>query len=191
MTSPQGSSRGRKFALACEIDAASVRRINHALMQLSQKEASLAMRRGFSKWGRATKAYVSASAPMGRPSSVEYVRGAIRPNVHLKFAVATKQKGFRKGLVQWFGVGIQEISGSYLTPHWYLRWVENGHLIKRKSTKAEKAWEISRGASPKAAARRVIGRVLANPFMQRAANFMLPQAERFLVIECNKALEKA
>lgn len=117
--------------MAAHIDAEAVKRINSALLNLGQKEAGLAMRRGFTKWSRFAKAALAAAAPMGRETATEYVRGSVRPNVHLKFNVHTRVRGFRKGLVQWVAVGIKEIPGSYLTPHWYLRWVENGHLIVR------------------------------------------------------------
>ena len=135
MTSPRASStqanRGRKFEVAVEIDEAQIRRMNAALLRLPTHLSQKAIRRAFSKWARGTKRKVEQAAPLGPVRPTEWVRGAERPNPHLKFNVATKLKTYRRELVQWVGVGIREIKGSYLTPHWYLRWVERGHSTYR------------------------------------------------------------
>lgn len=190
MTSPRGSTRGRRFAVAAEIDDAAVRRINSALLNLSQHEAGKAMRRGFGKWSKVAKRTVEAMAPLGRMAATEKVRGSERPNVHLKFSAHAKVKGYRKGLVQWVAVGIKEIAGSYLTPHWYLRWVENGHAIKRRSTNEEMIRAVSRGERRTRNMKTTTGRVAPNPFMRRAAMASLPLAEGFIVAEVEKALRK-
>ena len=220
MTSPRGST-SRKFAVAAEIDSAAVRRINSALLNLSQKEAGLAMRRGFTKWGRFARATLAAAAPMGRATATEFVRGSVRPNVHLKFNVQAKVKGFRQGLVQWVAVGIKEIPGSYLTPHWYLRWVEYGHLIVRAVAEGEPrkmvkgadgvsrynpsyytehaAWtERNRTELVRlrgrglltARGKKVVGRSGGTKFISRTAPVVTAQAERYLMPEIEKALQK-
>ena len=188
MTSSRAYSN-RKFAVAAEIDGAAVRAINSALLRIGKEDAQKAMRRGFSKWGSATKRMLAAAAPMGRTASTERVRGAVRPNVHLKFNAATRAKGYRKGLVQWIAVGIKEIRGSYLTPHWYLRWVENGHNIVRRATAEEELRARTRGESPKLARRKTIGRVAPNPFVRRTATVALSQVDRFLMPEIEKAVK--
>lgn len=136
MTSPPASSnphayKGRKFAVAVEMDMADLRRANSALLKLPVELSQKALRNSFRKWARGTKAAVAAAAPFGDPSPTEWVRGTKRPNPHLKLNVSSKMKTFQRQLVQWVAVGIKEISGSYLTPHWYLRWVERGHSVYR------------------------------------------------------------
>lgn len=186
MTSKRGS-----FAVLVELDRDAVRRINARLLELSQKDAANAMRRGFGKWTKAAKVIVEQNAPFGRAASVEKVRGIVRPNVHLKFAGATRVKGYSRGLVVWAGVGIREISGSYLTPHWYLRWVENGHLIRRRATQLEMEARIKRGERKAEAAKTTIGRVPPNRFIRRSAQQSLGLAEPLLQAEITKAIAKA
>jgi len=137
MTSQAASSslnayKGRKFAVAVEIDVESVRRANSALLKLPTDLSQKALRRSFTKWSRGVKAAVAAAAPFGKPSPTERVRGVDRPNPHLKLNVSSKIKTYKRELVQWVAVGIREIPGSYLTPHWYLRWVERGHATYRR-----------------------------------------------------------
>lgn len=189
MTLPR-ASRGRRFEVAAEIDDAAVRRINSALLKLGQQEAGKAMRRGFTKWSKAAKAAVSANAPFGRATAVEKVRGAVRPNVHLKFSAHAKVKGYRKGLVQWVAVGIKEIAGSYLTPHWYLRWVEEGHAIKRRGSDEYYRMQKARGNYGAKARMATVGRVLPNPFMRRTAQAVMPLAEGYLAVEIEKEIAK-
>lgn len=186
MTSRRGS-----FAMIVELDRDAVRRINARLLELSEVDARNAMRRGFGKWTRAAKKIVEANAPFGRSNPTETIRGSARPNVHLKFNAATKVRGYRKGLVQWAAVGIKEITGSYLTPHWYLGWVERGHALARRATAGERAYAISRGETPKTAGRKVYGRVPPNPFMRRSANQALTLVEPFLLPEIDKAVRNA
>jgi hypothetical protein len=138
MTSRNGSI-SKTFAIGCEIDIKAIERVNHQLLMLNEKDARNAMRRGLGKWSRFTKKTLEATAPFGRATATEYVRKAVRPNVHLKWSVITKVKGYSKGLVTWMAVGIKKIDGSYLTPHWYHGWLENGHLITRKATYLERA----------------------------------------------------
>ena len=190
MTSPRGSTGSRKFAVAAEIDDKAVERINRALLNLGQKEAQKAMRRGFGKWSKVAKTMVAAMAPMGRMTSTERVRGAERPNVHLKFSAHSKVKGYRQGLVTWVAVGIKEIPGSYLTPHWYLRWVENGHAIKRRATEEETIRMVLRGERKTKNMKKVVGRVAPNPFMRRAAAAAVPLAENYLMSEIEKEIAK-
>lgn len=124
--------KGRKFATAVEIDQAQLQRVNSALLKIPSDFSRIAIRNAFRKWARGTKAAVSAAAPLGPVTPTEWVRGLRRPNPHLKFSVAAKMKTYQRDLVQWVGVGIKEVKGSYLTPHWYLRWVERGHSTFRR-----------------------------------------------------------
>lgn len=185
MTSQRGS-----FAVIVELDRRSVEQINHRLLQLPQQNASRAMRRGFGKWSRSARRIVEANAPFGRATPTERIRGSARPNVHLKFNAATRIKGYRKGLVVWAAVGIKEIPGSYLTPHWYLGWVERGHAIRRKSTDPERALMASRGYTPKEAKMFTVARVPPNPFMRRSAGQSLGLVLPMLQTEIDKEIRK-
>lgn len=185
MTSPRGS-----FATIVELDKDAVRRINAALLSLPTKEAGLAMRRGFGKWSRHARKLVEANAPFGRATATEFVRGSVRPNVHLKFSAATKVRGYQKGLVVWAAVGIKEIPGSYLTPHWYLRWVENGHAIKRKATGLEYEARIKRGSTKKEASKTTIGTVRPNPFIRKSAMQSIQLAAPLIEAEVQKAIQR-
>lgn len=169
---------------------AAVQRINAVLLSLPTKEAGNAMRRGFGKWTRAARKVVEANAPFGRATATEQVRGAVRPNVHLKFSGATKVKGYNKGLVVWAAVGIREIPGSYLTPHWYLRWVERGHAIKRAASKGEYEARIKRGDKKKDASKTTVGHVRPNPFIRRSAVQSLSLAAPLIEAEVQKAIER-
>jgi len=185
MTSRRGS-----FATIVELDKDAVRRINAALLSLPTKEASLAMRRGFGKWTRTVKKVVEANAPFGRATATEKIRGDIRPNVHLKFSAATKIKGYSRGLVVWAAVGIKEIRGSYLTPHWYLGWVERGHAIKRGASTLEYEARIKRGAKKKEASKTTVGHVRPNPFIRRSAQASMQFAGPMIEAEVQKAIAR-
>ena len=165
MTSRQRS----KLAISVELDDAIVREINKRLSRLEGEGATKAMRNGFRRWTTAVRRVVAKEAPMGRLASTEKVRGATRPNVHLKFNVTTRIRGYSRGRVVWAAVGIKEIRGTYLTPHWYLRWVEYGHDIRRAATQREQAYAKARGAVRKREYGYVkTGRVEANPFLWRS-----------------------
>lgn len=185
MTSKRGS-----FAVVLELDKDAVRKINSALLGLPTKEAARAMRRGFGKWGRVAKKIVESNAPFGRSKATEFVRGSVRPNVHLKFAAGTRVKGYSRGLVVWAAVGIKEIPGSYLTPHWYLGWVERGHAIKRKATQLEYDARIKRGETKKTAGKTTVGHVRPNPFIRKSAaqslGLVAPMLEQEIAAELRK-----
>lgn len=185
MTSRRGS-----FAVVVELDKNAVQRINSALLNLPQKEAARAMRRGFGKWSRAARKIVEANAPFGRSSATEKIRGSVRPNVHLKFSAATRVKGYSRGLVVWCAVGIKEIPGSYLTPHWYLGWVERGHAIKRRATQLEYDARIKRGETKKIAGKTQIGYVRPNPFIRRSATQSLGLAAPLIETEIAKEIAR-
>jgi hypothetical protein len=162
-------SRRGSLAITAEIDGAAIDAINKRLAALDKDGASKAMRNGFRKWGNITKKVVAANAPFGRAQATEKIRGVTRPNVHLKWNVITKVKGYARGKVVWMAIGIREIKGSYLTPHWYLRWIEYGHEVKRGATKFEQIVLKARGYEKKKEYSKVtIGRVPANPFLRRS-----------------------
>jgi len=188
MTLPRGS---KSFVLGTEIDSQALERVNHALLRLSEKDARNAMRRGLGKWSKVVKKSLEASAPFGRTTATEKVRGVVRPNVHLKWSLITKVKGYSKGLVTWVGVGIRRIDGSYLTPHWYLGWLENGHLIKRRSTTAEKMLLKSRGERGKGLNFVTVGKSRPRNWIKqhRAALSML--APKFVEPEVEKAIRES
>jgi hypothetical protein len=185
MTSPRGS-----FAVVLTLDEAEVRRINSRLLQLPQKEAARAMRRGFGKWSRVAKRLVEANAPFGRSNATEMIRGQPRPNVHLKFAAGTRIKGYSRGLVVWAAVGIKEIRGSYLTPHWYLGWVERGHAIRRRATALEYEARVKRGETKKTAGKTTVGHVRPNPFIRRSAAQSLGLVAPLLEAEVAKEIAR-
>lgn len=183
--------RGRTFAIGCEIDERAIERINAQLLKLSQKDARNAMRRGFGKWGRATKKVLEANAPFGKASATEKVRGQVRPNVHLKWSVITKVKGYSKGLVQWIAVGVKRIDGSYLTPHWYHGWLENGHAIKRATTQAEKILLKQRGERGKALNFVQVGRSRPRNWIKKWRPVLSAMAPRYVEPEVEKAIKES
>jgi hypothetical protein len=224
MTSSAASSslnayKGRKFAVAVEIDAATVQRLNAALLKLPADLSQKAIRRSFQKWSRGVKAKVAAAAPFGKAKPTERVRGVDRPNPHLKLNVSSKIKTYKKELVQWVAVGIREIPGSYLTPHWYLRWVERGHSTYRRIGRIPRKirgpmgmvkpsdWEIrvreweGKNAAEIAAARkdgtisrsgfsRRVSFVPPNPFITRTAATSFRIIEPMVVAEVDKLLRE-
>ena len=189
MTSPP-NFKGRTFAIGCEIDERAIERINAQLLKLNEKDARNAMRRGLGKWSRFTKKTLEATAPFGRATATEYVRKAVRPNVHLKWSVATKVKGYSKGLVQWIAVGVKRIDGSYLTPHWYHGWLENGHAIKRATSTQERILLKQRGERGKALNFRVVGRAAPRNWIKRYRNTLSAMAVQFIEPEVEKAVQR-
>ena len=189
MTSLKGSTK--TVAIGCEIDASAIQRINASLLKLEKKDARNAMRRGLGKWAKFTKKTLETSAPFGKARATERVRGAVRPNVHLKWSVITKVKGYAQGLVTWIGVGVKRIDGSYLTPHWYLGWLENGHAIKRRTTSAEKALLKSRGERGRGLNFRTVGRSAPRNWIKRFRAPLSNAAPLFVEPEVNKALKEA
>jgi hypothetical protein len=192
MTSFAGSSfRGRTFAVGCEIDTKALEAINHRLLSLEKKDARNAMRRGLGKWSKFTKKTLEATGPFGRSTSTEYVRKSVRPNVHLKWNVSTKVKGYSKGLVTWIGVGVKRIDGSYLTPHWYHGWLENGHAIKRATTTEERILLKQRGERGRALNFRTIGRSAPRNWIKKYRSALSALAVRFVEPEVDRAVKEA
>lgn len=190
MTSPP-NFKGQTFAIGCEIDERSIERINAQLLKLNQKDARNAMRRGLGKWSRFTKKTLEATAPFGRATATEYVRKAVRPNVHLKWSVATKVKGYSKGLVQWIAVGVKRIDGSYLTPHWYHGWLENGHAIKRATTQAEKILLKQRGERGKALNFVQVGYSRPRNWIKKWRPVLSAMAPQYVEPEVEKAIKES
>ena len=190
MTSSDALSfRGRTFAVGCEIDTKALEAINHRLLSLEKKDARNAMRRGLGKWSKYTKKTLEATGPFGRSTSTEYVRKAIRPNVHLKWSVSTKVKGYSKGLVTWIAVGIKRIDGSYLTPHWYHGWLENGHQIRRATTEPERILLKQRGERGKALKSVVVGRSPPKNWIKKYRGVLSAMAVHFVEPEVDKAVK--
>ena len=157
------------FKMVMEIDGANVENINAALRRLAQKDATKAIKNGFREWTRVTKKSVIALAPRGRSSKTERVRGEVRPNPHLKANLTTQVKGYSKGQLVWAAIGIKEQKGTYNTPHWYARWVEFGHVLKRRATKEEELRNLTRGnVKKKERTVTVIGFVPGKHFIAKA-----------------------
>jgi hypothetical protein len=188
MTSRNGST-SKTFAIGCEIDEKAIERINQQLLMLSQKDARNAMRRGLGKWSRFTKKTLEATAPFGRATATEYVRKAVRPNVHLKWSVITRVKGYSKGLVTWMAVGVKRIDGTYLTPHWYQGWVENGHAIKRATTQAEKILLKQRGERGKAMNFVQVGYSRPRNWVKKWRPVLSAMAPQYVAPEVEKAIK--
>jgi hypothetical protein len=190
MTSP-ASSRSKTFALGCEIDEQALQRVNHQLLRLGKEEARNAMRRGLTKWSKFTKKTLEATAPFGKRGATEKVRGQVRPNVHLKWAVITKTKGYAQGLVTWLGVGVKRIDGSYLTPHWYLGWLEAGHAIKRKTTNAERILLKQRGERGRGLNFTTVGRSAPRNWIKKYRGILSAAAPSYVEPEVEKAIKEA
>ena len=182
--------KGRTFAIGCEIDEQALKRVNAELLKLGTDDARNAMRRGLRKWSTFTKKTLEAAAPFGRATATEKVRGQVKPNVHLKWSVTTKAKGYRQGLVQWIAVGVKRIDGSYLTPHWYHGWLENGHAIKRATSTQEKILLKQRGERGKALNFRVVGRAAPRNWIKRYRNMLSAMAVQFIEPEVEKAVQR-
>jgi hypothetical protein len=175
-----------KFTLLCEVSGRDIDAINARLKDLGRDGAARAMKSGFRKWTTFAKKLMVANAPYGRSSASELVRGQQRINVHIRNNVATKVKGFSKGRVVWAAVGIKEKRGTYDTPHWYLRWVEFGHSLKRKPTTNEAMLMKSRGEIIRKNTTVKYGHVKGSHFMQRTMNM----AEMRLVPMMHEAIDK-
>ena len=142
---------------------------------LPKDMAQKSLRNAFRKWTTMTKKVVAASAPYGRSGATEFVRGEKRPNVHIKNNIATKVKGYSKGTLIWAAVGVKEVRGTYVTPHWYLRWVEFGHDVKRKATMNEKMLLKSRGERIRKNTTIKIGHVKGQHFIAKAVTVCSPR----------------
>jgi hypothetical protein len=175
-----------KFTVLCEVSGRDIDAVNARLKDLGRDGAAKAMKSGFRKWTNFAKKLMVANAPFGRPGASEKVRGQSRINVHIRNNVATKVKGFSKGRVVWAAVGIKEKRGTYDTPHWYLRWVEFGHQLKRKPTTNEASLLKSRGEIIKKNTTIKYGHVKGSHFMQRTLNM----AEMRLLPMLNEAIDK-
>jgi hypothetical protein len=183
------------FAVTAEIDGAEIEDLNRRLRRLSVDRAGKAMKNGFRTWGKRYRQAVMALAPYGRSSPTEVVRGEVRPNPHIRDMIAVKVRGYRKGEVIWAAVGVKEVPGSYTTPHWYLRWVEFGHVIKRKSTEAEAILLKSRGYTRKKEYGTIaIGNVPGKFFMAKALvqtqHLLLPMVEDALASQIEKEMTR-
>lgn len=181
-----------KFRVEVQLDDKALSLVNKRLRALGDKNAGLAMRRAFRKWTTLGKKTMASLAPMGRPGPTEKVRGAERPNPHIKKAVASKVKGWRKGQVVWAAIGIREIPRSYVTPHWYARWVEFGHDIKRAPGQAVEQARRARGETRRSAIRATVtvGKVRGRYFMTRTLQAVSPQLIPMLDAEIDKEAEK-
>ncbi len=183
------SQRG-SFALIVELDQNTVREVNHRLMMLGKEGGSRAMRNGFRRWTTHARKFIAKSMPMGRTSATEMVRGEVKANVHLKFNVTTRIKGYSKGLLVWAGIGIKEIRGSYLTPHWYMRWVEHGHDMKRRATDIEKGLMDSRGHKVGKNTTVTVARARGAKVFTRALPIVTPMVVPMLTEAVNKEIER-
>ena len=186
------STSSNRFRVEVELDEKELRRVNLALRSLGDREGPLAMRRAFRKWTNLGKKTMSALAPYGRNSSTEKVRGQARPNPHIRDAVSAKVKGWRKGQILWAAIGIREIPRSYATPHWYSRWVEFGHALKRAPSSEIMAMRRARGAIRRREVRAAVtvGKVPGRYFMTRTLQAVSPQLIPMLNAEIDKEAEK-
>lgn len=133
------------FRVAVEIDGGDIDRINRKLSHLAVPTATKAMKNGFRAWFKKVRATARQLAPFGEAAATEKVRGKLQPNPHIRDNLTYSVKGYSKGRVVWGALGVKEIRGSYMTPHWYLRWVEFGHDVKRAATAPEQMLLKSRG----------------------------------------------
>jgi hypothetical protein len=163
------------FKALVEIDGADIEQVNRYLRRLKTETASKALKRGIRNWTNLGKKTAKALAPVGPNRPTEKVRGTERPNPHIKDFVFTKVKGYSKGQIIWGSIGVKEIKGSYATPHWYLRWVEFGHAIKRRSTEAEAILLKSRGATKAEYSKITIGQVRGTFFLTKALASISPR----------------
>lgn len=178
-----------KFRVEVTLDQTAFTQVNRRLRALGEKHASLAMRRAFRKWTTLGKKTMSALAPYGRRGSTEVVRGQVRPNPHIRDAVASKVKGWRKGQVVWAGIGIREIPRSYATPHWYARWVEFGHALKRRPSEGTMALRAARGER-NVRSTVTVGKVQGRFFMTKTLSAISGRVVPMLEAEIDKEVEK-
>lgn len=174
------------FKAACEIDYGAMDRINAALREMPEKTAGRALRNGFRAYTKLLRKTVESMAPMGSHRATEKVRGVERPNPHIKENIATTVKGYRRGTLIWAAVGVKEVPGSYVTPHWYLRWVEFGHDVKRRATGPEMSLLVSRGEPRRKNMTIRTGRVPGKFFLRTAT----AATESWLLRYVEEALEK-
>jgi hypothetical protein len=133
------------FKIAVELDQGDIEEVNRRLRRLPVPMAQKAMRNGFSEFLKRVRSTAKSLAPYGVNKPTEFVRGQSRPNPHIRDFLAYTVRTYGKGIVVWGAFGVKERRGTYETPHWYLRWVEFGHEIKRKATTFEQQLLKSRG----------------------------------------------
>lgn len=180
------------FTAVVEVNGADIELVNRKLKALGTERAGKAMKSGFRKWTKKVANTVKMVAPLGNMRPTEKVRGEIRPNPHIRDFITTKVKGYSKGTVVWAAVGVKEIRGSYTTPHWYLRWVEFGHELKRRATAEESIRLVARGERRSRNMKMTVGRVRGKFFMRKAAImaevYLLPIMEQAIADQVEKEM---
>lgn len=170
------------FRLIVEIDGAEIEAVNRKLKALGDVRAANAMRNGFRKWTKRVATIAKAMIPQGKAAPTEKVRGEVRPNPHIRDFVTTKVVGYSRGKVIWAAVGVKELRGSYATPHWYLRWVELGHDLKRAATDEERIRLVTRGERRRKTMTVKVGEVAGRFYLRRAGiaaePYLLPIMEQ-------------
>lgn len=163
------------FNISAEVNGADIELVNRELKRLATPYATEAMKAGFRKYTTRVAKVAKTLAPFGNAAASEKVRGVERPNPHIRNHITTKVRGYSQGKVVWAAVGVKEKRGSYETPHWYLRWVEFGHKIRRKATAEEQLRAKTRGATKKKEyGFTTIGSVKGSLFLRRASQMAAP-----------------
>lgn len=163
------------FNISAEVNHADIELVNRELKRLATPYAAEAMKSGFRVYTRRVAKLATGLAPFGRPNPQEKVRGQIRPNPHIRNHITTKVAGYSQGRVVWAATGIKEKRGTYETPHWYVRWVEFGHRVRRKASAEEQLRARTRGETRKKEyGFRTVGTVKGAFFLQRAAQMASP-----------------
>lgn len=175
------------FNISAEVNGADIEEVNRRLRRLQGPYATEAMKTGFRSYTTRVAKLAKPLAPFGKATATEKVRGTERPNPHIRNHITTKVSGYSQGRVVWAAIGIKEKRGTYDTPHWYVRWVEFGHRIRRKATTEEQIRAKSRGETRKKEyAFKTVGTVKGAFFLKRASEMASP----YLLIDMQNAIAK-
>jgi hypothetical protein len=178
------------FGFVVELNHADIDRVNAKLRVLSDETAVKSLRNGMRAWLKVAKRTLAANTPRSRHGATESYRGSRVANVHIQDNLVTKVKGWKNGRIQWAALGVKQVKGSIITPHWYLRWVEFGHDIKGAYSKEENIRRGTRGDRIRKTDRKVIGKVPGKFFITKTYAAVSPLVAPLIEKAIDKQVKK-
>ena len=178
------------FGFVVELNHADIDRVNAKLRALSDETAVKSLRNGMRAWLKVAKRTLAANTPRSRHGATESYRGWRVPNVHIQDNLVTKVKGWKQGRIQWAALGVKQVKGSIITPHWYLRWVEFGHDIKGKYSYAENIRRHSDGERMRKSDRKVVGKFPGRFFITKTYKVVSPLVVPLIEKAIDKQIKK-
>ena len=178
------------FGFVVELNHADIDRVNAKLRVLSDETAVKSLRNGMRAWLKVAKRTLAANTPRSRHGATESYRASRVPNVHIQDNLVTKVKGWKQGRIQWAALGVKQVKGSIITPHWYLRWVEFGHDIKATYSNEENIRRGTRGDRVRKSDRKVVGKVPGRFFITKTYKAVSPLVVPLIEKAIDKQIKK-